>query len=155
MAKSLPPKPSIRQLKIQAKNLLKAHHNGDDSVCETLKVLHRFSESTSEDIFESIVTLKEVQFAIALSYGFKGWKQITKHIESLEYENADKDSKENIEQSYFFEEGDEVMVIDGSFKNFDGIVEEVNSEKRIIKILVSIFGRPTPTELGFAQVSKL
>ncbi len=46
------------------------------------------------------------------------------------------------------------MVIDGSFKHFPGIVEEVNPEKRIIKILVSIFGRPTPVELDFIQVSK-
>ena len=64
----------------------------------------------------------------------------------------EKDSKENIEQTHFFKEGDEVMVIDGSFKNFEGIVENVNPEKRVIKILIIIFGRQTPVELDFNQV---
>jgi len=56
---------------------------------------------------------------------------------------------------YFFESGDEVRVIDGPFTNFNGTVEEVNPEKGKIKVLVSIFGRATPVELEFVQVSKL
>lgn len=56
---------------------------------------------------------------------------------------------------YFFESGDEVRVIDGPFTNFNGTVEEVNPEKGKIKVLVSIFGRSTPVELDFVQVTKL
>ena len=56
---------------------------------------------------------------------------------------------------YFFESGDEVRVIDGPFTNFNGTVEDVNPEKGKIKVLVSIFGRSTPVELDFVQVSKL
>ncbi len=56
---------------------------------------------------------------------------------------------------FFFEPGDEVRVIDGPFTNFNGTVEEVNPEKGKIKVLVSIFGRATPVELDFVQVSKL
>lgn len=56
---------------------------------------------------------------------------------------------------YFFEFGDEVRVVDGPFTNFNGSVEEVNQEKGKIKVLVSIFGRSTPVELDFVQVTKL
>jgi transcription termination/antitermination protein NusG len=56
---------------------------------------------------------------------------------------------------FFFETGDEIRVIDGPFMNFNGTVEEVNPEKGKIRVLVSIFGRPTPVELDFVQVTKL
>lgn len=56
---------------------------------------------------------------------------------------------------YFFEIGDDIRVIDGPFTNFNGTVEEINPEKGKIKVLVSIFGRATPVELDFVQVTKL
>jgi transcriptional antiterminator NusG len=56
---------------------------------------------------------------------------------------------------FYFEPGDEIRVIDGPFTNFNGTVEEVNPEKGKIKVLVSIFGRSTPLELDFVQVTKL
>jgi len=56
---------------------------------------------------------------------------------------------------YLFDIGDEIRVIDGPFTNFNGVVDEVNPEKGKIRVLVSIFGRFTPVELEFVQVSKL
>jgi transcriptional antiterminator NusG len=56
---------------------------------------------------------------------------------------------------FFFEPGDEVRVIDGPFTNFTGTVEDVKPDKGKIRVLVSIFGRATPVELEFVQVSKI
>ena len=50
--------------------------------------------------------------------------------------------------------GDSVKVTDGPFSGFSGIIEEVNTEKRKLKVMVKIFGRKSPLELGFMQVSK-
>ena len=47
-----------------------------------------------------------------------------------------------------------VKVIDGPFSGFSGVIEEVNTEKRKLKVMVKIFGRKTPLELGFMQVDK-
>lgn len=90
--------------------------------------------------------------------GFLGGKNKPAPISDKEAENiVDKmqQGKNKPQPKYFFEPGDEVRVVDGPFATFNGMVEEVSPEKEKIKVLVSIFGRATPVELNFIQVTKM
>jgi transcription termination/antitermination protein NusG len=51
--------------------------------------------------------------------------------------------------------GETIKIIEGAFNDFNGVIEEVNDEKKKLKISVKIFGRSTPVELSYMQVEKL
>jgi len=53
-----------------------------------------------------------------------------------------------------FERGEMVRIVDGPFANFSGKVDEINPERNTLRVMVTIFGRSTPVELDFLQVSK-
>jgi transcription termination/antitermination protein NusG len=54
-----------------------------------------------------------------------------------------------------FQRGDKVRVIDGPFVNFQGMVEDIYPERGRMKVVVPVFGRPTPVELEYYQVERL
>ncbi len=60
--------------------------------------------------------------------------------------------EDNVDIPYAVDET--VKVTDGPFSGFSGVIEEVNTEKHKLKVMVKIFGRKTPLELGYMQVEK-
>jgi transcription termination/antitermination protein NusG len=67
---------------------------------------------------------------------------------------VDELSEQGAEFSIPYIVGETVTVIDGPFNSFSGIIEEINEEKKKLKVMVKIFGRKTPLELSFTQVAK-
>ena len=54
-----------------------------------------------------------------------------------------------------FERGENIKITDGPFKDFTGMVDEINDDRSTLRVMVTIFGRSTPVELDFYQVEKL
>lgn len=73
-------------------------------------------------------------------------KQILKRVE---------DSANVTQHSVTYEVGDAVTVCDGPFASFQGVIEEVETDKERVKVSVSIFGRPTNVDLSFTQIEKI
>ncbi len=90
--------------------------------------------------------------------GFVGGEVNPTPIPDEEAERIIRQMEEGVSRpkpKYRFEEGDEVRVIDGPFSSFQGIVEEVRPDKEKLRVLITVFGRPTPVELDFIQVNKI
>lgn len=71
------------------------------------------------------------------------WKVIKKHMGQAE-------PKFKID----FAENDHVVVLEGPFANYEGVISNIDEEKGKVKVLITIFGRETPVELDFTQIKK-
>ncbi len=90
--------------------------------------------------------------------GFVGGETNPTPVSPEEAEKIIRQMEEGVQRpkpKHQFEEGDEVMVIDGPFSNFKGVVEEVKPDKEKVRVLITIFGRATPVELDFIQVNSV
>jgi transcriptional antiterminator NusG len=54
-----------------------------------------------------------------------------------------------------FEPGDQIKIREGAFENFEGVVDAIDPERGIVKVVVSIFGRSTPLDIEYWQVEKI
>lgn len=101
---------------------------------------------------------KETQHAVLNTPGVTNFVGSKNKPEPLRKEEIDRilgrveKGKEREVLDVPFRLGDPIKVIDGPFTDFTGFVEEINNEKKKVKVMVSIFGRATPVELDFLQV---
>ena len=86
MTRSLPARPSLENLKKQAKTLLRSHSSHDASVCPALRQLKRFSRLSDEEVLESKLSLAEAQYALAMDYGFPSWAALKEAVGDKEQE---------------------------------------------------------------------
>ncbi|TYB30662.1 MAG: transcription termination/antitermination factor NusG [Candidatus Mcinerneyibacterium aminivorans] len=68
--------------------------------------------------------------------------------------NESEDRRSTLQKKTDFRVGEKVRIIDGPFASFNGVVENILSEKSKLRVMVSIFGRKTPVELDYDQVKK-
>lgn len=89
--------------------------------------------------------------------GFVGGSKMPLPITKVEAErmlNLSKGVKKTL-VTMEFSEGENIKITEGPFANFQGTIEEVKSDKKKLRVMVSIFGRSTPVELDFEQVEKI
>jgi transcriptional antiterminator NusG len=54
-----------------------------------------------------------------------------------------------------FKKGDQIKIREGAFENFEGIVDSIDSERGIVKVIVTIFGRSTPLDIEYWQIERI
>ena len=80
MTSYLPARPNLNYLKNEAKRLHKAHARAEPKVCELFRHMQRFADASDEQILGADVQLTDVQFALAMDYGFVSWQALKQAV---------------------------------------------------------------------------
>ncbi len=96
MSRSLTSQPSLQHLRKEAKALLRAHRSQDAQTCESLRLLRRFHNASDPTILSATVALHEVQFALAMDYGFETWASLKAHVGGLASHRSTKPDYEHL-----------------------------------------------------------
>jgi transcription termination/antitermination protein NusG len=110
----------------------------------------------TEDMVQHISNISNIMHFLTDGKGSKGRiislrkSEVNKMLGKM-----DEMSEQGMTMSEPFIIGETIKIIDGAFNDFNGVIEEVNDEKKKLKVIVKIFGRSTPVELNYMQVEKL
>lgn len=85
--------------------------------------------------------------------GFLGILSKQEELKMLGKADEMLDAGESMAEPFIMNE--DVKIVDGPFNDFIGTIEEINNEKKKLKVIVKIFGRRTPVEVSFMQVEKI
>ncbi|MEK7448634.1 MAG: transcription termination/antitermination protein NusG [Planctomycetota bacterium] len=104
---------------------------------------------------ETWLTVKETP-GIGDFLGMKKPTPMAKHeVEKIVMLESNASSEKKPKIKIPFKKDDNVRVKEGPFENFDGVVDEVNATKGLVKVIVTIFGRATPVELEYWQIEMI
>jgi transcription termination/antitermination protein NusG len=110
----------------------------------------------TDDIIQHISNISNVMHFLTDGKGSKGnIISLRKSEVNKMLGKVDEMNDQGVTMSEPFIVGETIKIIEGPFNDFNGVIEEVNDEKKKLKVTVKIFGRSTPVELNYMQVEKL
>ena len=110
----------------------------------------------SDDIVQHISGISNIMHFLTDGKGSKGnIISLRKAEVNKMLGKVDEMGEQGVQISEPFIVGETIKIIDGAFNDFNGVIEEVNNEKKKLKVIVKIFGRSTPVELNYMQVEKM